>query len=136
MPSIREQSTIKALATAFLSNGLKQEQAMIEVGYTPAYANSYCGKMWDNVQLKVEIGRIQAEMAEESNLKIKTRLERQAYWSNAMDGKDLQGNDITMTMSDKLRASELLGKSKADFIDVVRGENKVLSINVNVKEDE
>jgi len=136
MPSIREQSTVTALATAFLANGRMQEQAMLEVGYSKNYARKYCGQLWADTRLRAEIDRIQADMSKDSNLKIKTRLERQAYWSNTMDGKDSSGNDLTCTMADKLRASELLGKSEADFVDVVRGENKVLAINVNVKGDE
>lgn len=58
MPDVREESTIEAIARAFTSNGRKQEQAMVDVGYTPAYANSYCGKMWENPRLRAAIARI------------------------------------------------------------------------------
>ena len=51
MPDIRQESTIQALAQAFCNNDRCQEKAMVSVGYTKAYANSYCGKMWENVQL-------------------------------------------------------------------------------------
>ncbi len=64
MPSIKDESTIEALARAFTSNGRKQEQAMIDVKYTPAYAKSYCGKMWDNPRLQDAIARIDKEQAE------------------------------------------------------------------------
>lgn len=64
MPDIRENSTIEALAQVFTTNGRKQEQAMIAVGYTPAYANSYCGKMWDNPRVKAAIARIDKKQAQ------------------------------------------------------------------------
>ena len=61
MPSIKDQSTVEALARAFASNGRKQEQAMIDIGYTPAYANSYCGKMWENKRLIAAITAVDNE---------------------------------------------------------------------------
>ncbi len=64
MPSIKDESTVEAIARAFTSNGRKQEQAMIEVGYTKAYARSYCGQLWANPRLKAAIARIDAESAE------------------------------------------------------------------------
>ena len=64
MPSIKDKSTVNALAGAFCGNGRKQEQAMKDVGYTPAYANSYCGKMWENTRLQAAIARIDAKTAE------------------------------------------------------------------------
>lgn len=65
MPSIRDDSTVEAIARAFTSNGRKQEQAMIDVGYTPAYAKSYCGKMWDNPRIIAAIRFIDAKLAQE-----------------------------------------------------------------------
>ncbi len=47
---------------------------------------------------------------------IANRQRRQEFWSKTM-------LDETLSMGDRLRASELLGKSEADFIDVVKGEN-------------
>ncbi len=37
---------------------------MIDVEYSPAYAKSYCGKMWDNPRLQAAIARIDAKHAE------------------------------------------------------------------------
>ena len=48
--------------------------------------------------------------------RIATRQERQRFWTRTM-------TDESVSMGDRLRASELLGKSEADFIDVVKGEN-------------
>lgn len=41
---------------------------------------------------------------------IATRAERQAFWTKVVD-------DPAVKMTDRLKASELLGKSEADFVD-------------------
>lgn len=45
---------------------------------------------------------------------IMTRQQRQQFWSEV-------ANDENVEMKDRLRASELLGKSEADFVDVQMG---------------
>jgi hypothetical protein len=47
---------------------------------------------------------------------IDTRQDRQRFWTSVR-------RDESQAMVNRLRASELLGKSQADFIDVVKGEN-------------
>ena len=41
---------------------------MIDVEYSPAYAKSYCGKLWDNPRLKAAIARIDAKTAAKLDL--------------------------------------------------------------------
>ncbi len=53
---------------------------------------------------------IQARQAKVERPLIATREQRQAFWTQVFNG--LEGG---ATMSDRLRASELLGKSEADF---------------------
>ena len=48
--------------------------------------------------------------------RIATRQERQRFWTRTM-------TDESVSMGDRLRASELLGKSEADFVDVVKSES-------------
>ena len=56
---------------------------------------------------------------------IATRLERQSFWTEIM-------KDQAAEMRDRLKASELLGKSEADFIDRRRHEGEVdISVVVN-----
>ena len=50
---------------------------------------------------------------------IATREDRQAFWTKTMQGK----GKPAPTMTDRLKASELLGRSEADFIDRSRFEN-------------
>lgn len=38
MPSIKDQSTVDEIARVFTSNGRNKEQALLSVGYSPAYA--------------------------------------------------------------------------------------------------
>ena len=47
---------------------------------------------------------------------VMNRLDRQRFWTD-------QVKKESNTLSDRLRASELLGKSEADFIDVVKSEH-------------
>ena len=62
--SIKEESTVEALARAFCSNGRKQEQAMLDVKYSATYARKYCGLLWANPRLKAAIARIDAVQAQ------------------------------------------------------------------------
>ena len=48
--------------------------------------------------------------------RIATRQERQRFWTRTM-------TDESVSMGDRLRASELLGKSEADFVDVIKSEH-------------
>ncbi len=96
----------------YCGNGHNATQA-----YKTAFPNSNGG--WDKLGprlmgkdgIREEITRLETHAVEENSLKIKTRLQRQAFWSDMMDETDA-------SRMDKLRASELLGKSQADFIDV------------------
>jgi hypothetical protein len=56
------------------------------------------------------------------NNKIATRQERQEFWTKIMRGKVSK----SLSNGDKMRASELLGKSEMDFVEktVVEGEVK------------
>ena len=127
MPTITNPTVINTIAMAFLANGNNKEAALLEAGYKKSYARSTKGmKLFTRPDVVAEIQRVRADVIAKNGIIIKTRAERQQFWSEMMDN----AQDDTA----KLRASELLGKSEADFIDVVKGENKVLGINVIVKE--
>ena len=70
------------------------------------------------VDVKQEIGRLQAETRAGS---VKSRKQRQEFWTDMMDDEDA-------SRMDRLRASELLGKSEADFITVTRDETETPNI--------
>ena len=54
---------------------------------------------------------------------IMTRQERQEFWTSIALGKEEDG----IKMSDRIRASELLGKSEADFTENVNHKGKVVT---------
>lgn len=68
-----------------------------------------------NPKIKAEIDK-----REEANLKslIATREERQKFWTEVMKAQE-------QDMKDRLRASELLGKSEADFVEKVEHSGKL-----------
>lgn len=49
---------------------------MVKVGYTPAYARSYCGRMWANAQLLTAIRRIDDKIVDEMDLSRKAQYQR------------------------------------------------------------
>lgn len=93
------------------SNG---KQAAIRAGYSEHTAESQASRLLSNVKVKVEIDRLLAITRAES---VASRKQRQEFWSATLSNtlKDDTGKAITVSMTDRLRASELLGKSEADF---------------------
>jgi len=84
--------------------------------YKVAYPN--CKGGWDKLGsrlmgkdgIKEEIARLTAEVQAES---IATKQQRQAFWTQTY-------KDTKVNMGDRLRSSELLGKSEADFTEVIK----------------
>lgn len=71
---------------------------------------------------------IKARQEKEVRPLVASRQERQAFWTRVMQGHsdtvaDPEGGTCTfrLSMSDRLKASELLGRSEADFTDKVAG---------------
>ncbi len=102
-----------------VKNGQNATQA-----YRIAYPNCKSGhkqagqRLMTYVDVKQEIGRLQAETRAGS---VKSRKQRQEFWTDMMDDEDA-------SRMDRLRASELLGKSEADFITVTRDETETPNI--------
>ena len=113
MPSISDPNTVKALAREYIASGKVKEKGLRGAGYSKSYARTSKGmKLYARPDVIAAIAEIEAEVSEESNVKVKTRIERQGFWSAMMD-------DTAANRADKLRASELLGRSEADFTDNV-----------------
>jgi len=63
MPSIRDKHTIKAIAREYVSNGHKRAEALVAVGYQPAYANSgHCAKIYARKDIREAIEAYQADL--------------------------------------------------------------------------
>ena len=87
---------------------------MIKAGYAAKTAHINQKQVMTNNNVKEAIGRFKGELEHRT---VFTRQQRQQFWTDMM-------LDDGANRSDRLRASELLGKSEADFIDVQQSTNK------------
>ncbi len=80
---------------------------------------NYCRQLMMRPKI---VARIKKRERTKTNRLIATREERQQFWTKTMNGKVSK----TLSNADKMRASELLGKSEMDFVEkrVVEGEVK------------
>ena len=85
-------------------------QSAIKAGYKETTAYSMGQRLLKHVEVKRVIDDRTQEIRTES---IATRKKRQEFWTETMQ-------DEAKSMSDRLRASELLGKSEADFTDRIQ----------------
>jgi hypothetical protein len=82
-------------------------QSAIAARYAHNTANNADSLILGNKGVQREIAETRAILKRKA---VKTRTERQEFWSTVV-------NDDTVSMPDRLRASELLGRSEADFTD-------------------
>ena len=82
-------------------------EAALKAGYSKKTA-PFIGA--ENLKKPQIISAIRNRTSKQDSPKIMSRLERQAFWSEV-------ALDKFQSMSDRLRAAELLGKSEADFTD-------------------
>ena len=82
-------------------------EAMIAAGYSKKSAASNVDKILKNTEIQAAI---QNREKERNSAAIATREERQAFWTAIM-------RDDEVDLRDRLRASELLGKSEGDFLE-------------------
>ena len=66
--------------------------------------------------------QLRALTSEDKGRRIATAVERQEFWTRVMygevqNGVDKNGEPVYPTMTERLKASELLGKSQADFVE-------------------
>ena len=116
-------------------------QSAILAGYSPKSAHAIASRLLNHSKVIQYLNKrkdIEAEeVMSERKAIIMSRHERQAFWSAVANGEVgetqvVGGTTITVPakMNDRLKASELLGRSEADFT-----ENTNLNGEVNVKED-
>ena len=89
---------------------LNATQAAIKAGYSPKTAYSIGQENLKKPEIKQAID---TAMNERKSTLIATREQRQEFWTAVM-------NDCDTAMKDRLKASELLGKSEGDFTDKVQ----------------
>ena len=106
-------------------NSLNATQSAIRAGYSPKTAYSIGQRLLKNVEV---LRAINTAMNERKNTLIATREQRQEFWTAVM-------NDCDTAMKDRLKASELLGKSEGDFTDKVQANISGMTLADLVMED-
>jgi len=100
--------TIKQRRFVEAFDGNATEAARV-AGYSPRTAYAQGARLLKNVEVRAAI---EAREREPREHRIATREERQGFWTAIME-------DPSEETRDRLRASELLGRSQADFLDRV-----------------
>jgi len=96
---------------AYTANGGNATDAARQAGY--AKPRQQGPRLLENVGV---VQALETLREETTNAAIATREERQAYWTSVMRGEpDSEGN--RPTNSERLRASEILGKAQGDFLE-------------------
>ena len=94
----------KSFVDAYDGNG---KETAIAVGYSPKTAEQTASRLLRMVKVRKAL---EERSARENKDTIATRVQRQELWTKMM-------NDPEIRSSDRLKASELLGRSEADFTD-------------------
>ncbi len=81
-------------------------RAAIAAGYSPRWAGTNSSKLLRNTEIQAAI--MEREKEELSGL-IATRKERMEFWTQVMNNEEAR-------VTDRLKASELLGKAEGDFL--------------------
>lgn len=91
-------------------------EAAISAGYAKNSAEVTGCRLLRNAKI---VEQIQARQDKPRSLRILTREERQNFWTRVALGEEGDPD-----MKDRLKASELLGRSEADFTEVVKHTGK------------
>ena len=95
-------------------------QAAIRAGYSAKTAYSIGQENFKKPEIRQAID---TAMKERRNRLIATREQRQEFWTAVM-------NDGEQDMRNRLKASELLGKSEADFTDKIQSQGNPKEITI------
>ena len=87
-------------------------EAAKKAGYSEKTANEQGARLLANVSIKKAIEQREQK---QTNKLIATREQRQEFWTKIMYSEEAE-------MKDRLKSSELLGKSQADFTDKLEVE--------------
>ncbi len=103
-------------------------QAAIRAGYSAASAATNSDKLLKNTNVQQYLLQLSEQAT--SN-RIATATERQEFWTAIMRG-EVQDGDNPAKLTDRIKASELLGKAHGDFIERVEhsGDLGVLGVNI------
>ncbi len=91
---------------SYMATGGNITQAALAAGYAKKSASQQGRRLLQDAQVVAGI----KERAQ-GDIRVDTRVDRQAFWTSVR-------KDETQKMADRLKATELLGRSQADFIEV------------------
>jgi phage terminase small subunit len=89
------------------AKGKSATQACKDAGYSETYANREASQLLGKPQIREAIDKLNQKLASPAIADVK---ERREFWTTTLRNCDVPWKD-------RLRASELLGKSEGDFID-------------------
>lgn len=98
---------------AYASNGGNALAAAREAGYKNPHPEG--ARLLQSATIQAALERLRQV---ETDQAVATRTTRQAWWSSVMQ-------DENASLRDRLRASELLGKSQGDFLDRVEHSGQI-----------
>lgn len=110
---------LKAISAEYMVNGNDKTKALMSAGYTRFYAERQGKRIFNNIQFIEILNKMKAKIELKTELRILDKLELQALWSEFALNQ-------TVNTGDRLRASELLGKSenKAQFTENKNNTNQ------------
>lgn len=127
MPSIKDPTTVKAIAQEYCGNGRDKAKAMKTIGYAESSCKS--GRavkyVYGNVRVKTAIAKIDAKTAKKHTITRNEIIEE----LRIMAGLDEGGKQVNN--AEKIRSLELLGKHLAMFTDNIRQTGEGLMIEVS-----
>ena len=112
---------LNAKRAAFVREYLKDlnaTQAAIRAGYSKKTAKQQGSRLLSDADVSEAVRKGQAHLEGKA---IATRAERQQFWTRVLLGQE----DPDAKLADRLKASELLGRSEADFTDKVDANVRV-----------
>ena len=95
-------------------------EAAKKAGYSVKTAYSQGQRLLKNVEVQAAI---KARESTESRDRIATRQKRQEFWTDVMEDRKAE-------MKDRLKASELLGKSECDFTEKIQHSGSLETVVV------
>ena len=103
------QEKAQFIAEQFCCNGFHKSTALVDAGYSPAYAKTSAGsKVFENAVVKAEIDRIMQRNADICDVEVDEIVRGLRLKAFPPDGHKVRD-------SDNIRALELLGKFKLMF---------------------
>jgi len=134
IPILSDKQT-KWLA-AYLANGKNATRAAQSAGYKGnekvLKVKGHENKL--NWKIRYFLDKEQNIAKESIKADVMSRVERQAFWTKVIKDNLIDDNGaIQLNMADKLRASELLGRSEADFTDNLNSKNEEIIPNTEAE---